>query len=55
MLVKMNLETTAVQPRLQAATCPRTGLDKPECHCPECVRELLDRFMPSRDGMTLPD
>ena len=23
--------------------CPRTGLTKPECHCRDCVAELVDR------------
>lgn len=26
--------------------CPDTGLTRPECSCPSCIRGLLDEFAP---------
>lgn len=27
-------------------SCPHTGLSRPECSCPSCIRDLLDRYGP---------
>jgi hypothetical protein len=27
--------------------CEHTGLTKPECHCPACVRLLIERHRPA--------
>jgi hypothetical protein len=28
-------------------TCEHTGLTKPECHCPACVRALIAKHRPA--------
>jgi hypothetical protein len=30
-----------------ARTCEHTGLDKPECHCPVCLRALIEKHRPA--------
>ncbi len=29
-------------------TCEHTGLSKPECHCPPCLRALVEQHRPAR-------
>src|SRR3712207_8994551 len=34
-------------------TCEHTGLTKPECHCPACLRALVERHRPDRKSTRL--
>ena len=36
-------------PGSESTRCEHTGLSKPECHCPECTRELVSRFRRARE------
>ena len=39
---------TIAAPQSDANSCRHTGLSKPECHCQECMRDLVARFSPPR-------
>ena len=33
--------------RAAISTCPGTGITVPECSCPECISEQIQRYQPA--------
>jgi hypothetical protein len=47
--VKTDTDTRAAgATELHSNVCRHTGLSKPECHCQNCLRDLVARFGPDR-------